>query len=127
MILSGYDGTVAERPADIGNDTRSKGKKRRPGWCGDLGDQNVTMSHLVKLVWAGNYSRCAGDTPWAGADALDHIARLRPNTSRGKSTEVNAQEAVTAFERQGSRRRDLAFACTSSNVSQKISSAVAML
>ena len=110
VILASHDGTVAERTAYIGDDSRGKGKEWCPGGRCDPCHENIAWSHVFELLRSVNDSRRSGDTPRAGRNSFQYIPCGLVNTRRGKNTEVNAQEAETAFERQGRWRRNLAFA-----------------
>src|SRR5947209_3282099 len=110
MILAGYDGTVAEWTADIGNDPGGKSKERRPGGRRDPCHQDITRSHLSELIRSLNDPRRAGDTTRAGGDSFQYITFELVGTGWHPRAPVNPQEASTTFERQGHWRRESAFA-----------------
>src|SRR6266571_594073 len=110
MILAGYDGTVAEWTAHIGNDPRGEGKEWRPGGRRDPCHQDIALSHLIKLVGTRDHSRWASDMTRAGRDSFQHIALGLVGAGWHPGAPVNPQEAGSIFERQGHWRRESAFA-----------------
>src|SRR6266852_9203608 len=110
MILAGYNGTVAEWTTHIGNYPRGKCKERCPGGRRNPCHQDITRSHLIKLVGTRDHSRRASDMTRAGSDSFQHIALGLVGTRRHHTAPVNPQKAGSAFERQGHWRRESTFA-----------------
>jgi hypothetical protein len=97
MILAGHYRTMAEWTAHIGNYPRGKGKEWRPGGCRDPCHQDITLSHLIKLIRAVNYPRQASNLTGAGSDSFQHIALRLIAASWHHTGEVYPQEAGAAF------------------------------
>src|SRR5260370_42058944 len=82
MILSSYDGTMAEWTTHIGNYPCSKRKEWRPGGRRDSCHRDNTLPRLVGLSGTENDPRQAGDTARAGVDSFTHLALVLVGVGR---------------------------------------------
>src|SRR5205807_732626 len=106
VILAGYDGTVTQRPAHIGDHPCGQREERRPGRSCDPCYQDITPSHLAEFKRASNYPRRARHPTRGGPDSLDHFTCWLVTLGWYPSPPFHSQNAISPFAWQGDWRRE---------------------
>src|SRR5262249_10110783 len=99
VILTGDNGTVAERAADISNDAGGEWEQGSPCWRRDFCDENVPSTHLAKLFRTANHARHTGGTTRASDLAFDGMPCDLPCRCGCPGAQIDSHEP-RPFDRQ---------------------------